>query len=107
VLKASANIGNVVGQLLFGFCGDAFGRSAVYGKELIIVIVAVIMIISVPDYLGGVGVTAWMTGFRFLMGIGECSSEVRQGVGGLQAQCGSAVEARLRRGSAAFHTSMC
>ncbi|PWN41311.1 putative PHO84-inorganic phosphate permease [Ceraceosorus guamensis] len=70
VLKASANIGNVFGQILFGFLGDTFGRSAVYGKELIIIIVAVIMIISVPDYLGGVGVTAWMTAFRFIMGIG-------------------------------------
>lgn len=70
VLKASANIGNVVGQLLFGFLGDFFGRSAVYGKELIIVIVAVIMIISAPDYLGGDGVTKWIFAFRVLMGVG-------------------------------------
>lgn len=70
VLKASANIGNIVGQLLFGFLGDSLGRSAVYGKELIIVIVAVIMIISAPDYIGGHGITVWMTAFRILMGIG-------------------------------------
>jgi PHS family inorganic phosphate transporter-like MFS transporter len=70
VLKASANIGNVIGQLLFGFLGDYFGRSAVYGKELIIVIVAVIMIISAPDYLGGEGVTKWIFAFRVIMGIG-------------------------------------
>ncbi|PWN87903.1 putative PHO84-inorganic phosphate permease [Acaromyces ingoldii] len=70
VLKASANIGNVLGQVLFGFLGDYFGRSAVYGKELIIIIVGVIMIISAPDYLGGVGVTAWIFAFRVLMGIG-------------------------------------
>ncbi|CEH14754.1 Inorganic phosphate transporter [Ceraceosorus bombacis] len=38
VLKASANIGNVFGQIIFGFLG--------------------------------VGVTAWMTAFRFIMGIG-------------------------------------
>jgi len=73
VLKASANIGNVAGQLIFGFLGDFFGRSAVYGKELIVIIVAVIMIISAPDYLtggDGVGVTYWIFAFRVLMGIG-------------------------------------
>lgn len=70
VLKATANIGNVIGQVLFGFCGDFFGRSAVYGKELIITIVGVIMIISAPDYLGGDGVTYWILAFRIVMGIG-------------------------------------
>lgn len=70
VLKAAANIGNVFGQLLFGFLGDALGRQAIYGKELILIIVAVIFIISVPDYLSPNGITGWITGFRFLMGIG-------------------------------------
>lgn len=70
VLKASANIGNIVGQLFFGFCGDMFGRSAVYGKELIIVIFAVILQISAPDSIGGHGITIWLAVFRFIMGIG-------------------------------------
>lgn len=70
VLKASANMGNIVGQLFFGFCGDMFGRSAVYGKELIIVIVAVILQISAPDSIGGHGITIWLAVFRFIMGIG-------------------------------------
>jgi PHS family inorganic phosphate transporter-like MFS transporter len=70
VLKAGANIGNVIGQLLFGFLGDFFGRSAVYGKELMIVIVAVILMISAPDKFGGVGVTKWIFGWRVIMGIG-------------------------------------
>ncbi len=51
VLKASANMGNIIGQIFFGFCGDMFGRSAVYGKELVIVIVAVILQISAPTRL--------------------------------------------------------
>ena len=89
VLKASANIGNVVGQLAFGFFGDFWGRSVLYGKELILVIVAVILVsspsqsshlaytdppllqmISAPDHLGGFGVTVWMCVFRVIMGIG-------------------------------------
>lgn len=70
VLKAAANIGNIVGQLFFGFCGDMFGRSAIYGKELIIVIIAVILQISAPDSIGGHGITIWLAVFRFVMGIG-------------------------------------
>ncbi|CAD6890796.1 unnamed protein product [Tilletia laevis] len=69
VFKASANIGNVLGQILFGFLGDKLGRTGVYGKELILVIVAVILAISAPDYLGR-GVTYWITAFRILMGVG-------------------------------------
>ncbi|PWZ03048.1 putative PHO84-inorganic phosphate permease [Testicularia cyperi] len=70
VLKAAANIGNIFGQTFFGFCGDMFGRSAVYGKELIIVIIAVIIQISAPDSIGGHGITIWLAVFRFIMGIG-------------------------------------
>lgn len=70
VLKAAANVGNIFGQLFFGFCGDMFGRSAVYGKELIIVIIAVILQISAPDSLGGHGITIWLAVLRFVMGIG-------------------------------------
>ncbi|KAK0542984.1 hypothetical protein OC846_006332 [Tilletia horrida] len=69
VFKASANIGNVLGQVLFGMLGDKLGRTGVYGKELMVVIVAVILTISAPDYLGK-GVTYWITAFRILMGIG-------------------------------------
>lgn len=47
-VNAAANIGNVVGQISFGFMGDAFGRKFVYGKELIVAIVGIIMIISLP-----------------------------------------------------------
>ncbi|KDN52562.1 MFS general substrate transporter [Tilletiaria anomala UBC 951] len=70
VLKASANMGNVIGQLLFGFLGDFWGRSVLYGKELALVIFAIILMISAPDQLGGLGVTIWICVFRALMGIG-------------------------------------
>lgn len=43
--KAAANIGCVVGQLGFGAAGDIFGRKAVYGKEMMIVIVSTILLI--------------------------------------------------------------
>ncbi|KAE8230745.1 hypothetical protein CF326_g4248 [Tilletia indica] len=72
VLKAAANIGNVFGQILFGLLGDVIGRSYVYGKELVIVIIAVALMISVPStpHFSANAITGWITGFRFLMGIG-------------------------------------
>ena len=74
-VNAAANIGNVVGQVSFGFLGDAFGRKFVYGKELIIAIIGIIMIISLPVN-GSAGLTTgvqkmwWLFGFRFLLGVG-------------------------------------
>lgn len=74
-VNAAANIGNVIGQLSFGFLGDAFGRKFVYGKELIVAIIGIIMIISLPVN-GSAGLTTgvskmwWLFGFRLLLGIG-------------------------------------
>jgi PHS family inorganic phosphate transporter-like MFS transporter len=74
-VNASANIGNVVGQMLFGFFGDNFGRKFVYGKELIVALIGIIMIISLPvnntpGLTNGVQKMWWLFGFRFLLGIG-------------------------------------
>lgn len=32
-VNAASNIGNIIGQVSFGFLGDTFGRKFVYGKE--------------------------------------------------------------------------
>jgi PHS family inorganic phosphate transporter-like MFS transporter len=74
-VNAAANIGNVIGQIMFGFLGDAFGRKFVYGKELIIAIVGIVMIISLPingvkGLTKGVEKMWWLFGFRLLLGIG-------------------------------------
>ncbi|KAH7024680.1 major facilitator superfamily domain-containing protein [Microdochium trichocladiopsis] len=74
-VNAAANIGNVIGQISFGFLGDAFGRKFVYGKELIIAIVGIIMIIALPVHnspglTDGVSKMWWLFGFRLLLGIG-------------------------------------
>lgn len=73
--NAAANIGNVIGQLSFGFLGDAFGRKFVYGKELIVAIIGIILIISLPvngtaGLTTGVSKMWWLFGFRMLLGIG-------------------------------------
>ncbi|SPO42355.1 uncharacterized protein PSANT_00038 [Moesziomyces antarcticus] len=69
VLKASASMGNVIGQLLFGFLGDFWGRSVLYGKELMLAMAAIVLIISAPDSIHGMGVTIWMAVFRFMLGL--------------------------------------
>lgn len=71
-VNAAANIGNVVGQVLFGFLGDSFGRKFVYGKELIVAIVGIILTISLPNHHiePARNKMWWLFGFRILMGIG-------------------------------------
>ena len=71
-VNAAANIGNIIGQLSFGFMGDAFGRKFVYGKEMIIMIVGVILVISLPNHMGGPTRNKfwYLFGMRVLMGIG-------------------------------------
>lgn len=90
-VNAGANIGNVVGQvsslslssnscsrlltssekLLFGFLGDAFGRRFVYGKEMIVAIIGVILLIAMPNSIQPTHDKFWyLFGFRVLLGIG-------------------------------------
>lgn len=71
-VNAGANIGNVIGQLGFGFLGDAFGRKFVYGKELIVAIIGIILVISVPNHLPGPTHNKfwYIFAFRVFMGIG-------------------------------------
>jgi PHS family inorganic phosphate transporter-like MFS transporter len=71
LLKASANIGSVIGQFLFGYCADAFGRKAIYGKELMLIILATILCISTPTgTLSPNGCLIYLTMFRILLGVG-------------------------------------
>lgn len=71
LVNSASNIGNVVGQLSFGFLGDAFGRKFVYGKELIICIVGTILVISLPNSIPTPTLKMiWIFAFRFLMGVG-------------------------------------
>lgn len=63
-------IGMILGQLLFGFFGDALGRHKVYGKELILTITGTLLLIVAPPHLNHAGIVAWLTAFRILTGLG-------------------------------------
>ncbi|KZV84846.1 MFS general substrate transporter [Exidia glandulosa HHB12029] len=70
-IKAGANIGSVIGQFTFGYLADSLGRKAVYGKELMLIIFATIMCISVPtNDLSPSGVLIWIGVFRIVLGVG-------------------------------------
>ncbi|KAF9521831.1 MFS general substrate transporter [Crepidotus variabilis] len=70
-VKAGANIGSVIGQFLFGFLADSLGRKAVYGKELMLIILATILTMTTPTgSLSPEGSLIYLGIFRILLGIG-------------------------------------
>lgn len=70
-IKAGANIGSVIGQFAFGYAADAFGRKAVYGKELMLIIFATILSITTPTgSLSPEGSLIYLGVFRIVLGIG-------------------------------------
>ncbi|KJA23707.1 hypothetical protein HYPSUDRAFT_39540 [Hypholoma sublateritium FD-334 SS-4] len=70
-VKAGANIGSVIGQFAFGYAADALGRKAVYGKELMLIIFATIMTLTVPTgSLAPDSCLIYLGIFRILLGVG-------------------------------------
>ncbi|PPR02809.1 hypothetical protein CVT26_009595 [Gymnopilus dilepis] len=70
-VKASANIGSVIGQFAFGYFADALGRKAVYGKELMLIILATILCITTPTgSLSPNSCLIYLGIFRILLGVG-------------------------------------
>ncbi|KAI0330975.1 MFS general substrate transporter [Cubamyces sp. BRFM 1775] len=70
-IKAGANIGSVIGQFAFGYSADYFGRKAVYGKELMLIILATIGTICDPTgALSPSGSLIWLAVWRIILGIG-------------------------------------
>lgn len=71
LVNAAANMGNIIGQLSFGYLGDIYGRRFVYGNELIIGIVGLILLISLPNSIPTATLkSVWIFCWRFVLGIG-------------------------------------
>ncbi|KAF8968635.1 phosphate transporter [Flammula alnicola] len=70
-VKAGANIGSVIGQFAFGYAADSLGRKAVYGKELMLIILATILTLTTPTgTLKPDSCLIYLGVFRILLGIG-------------------------------------
>ncbi|CAF1207793.1 unnamed protein product [Rotaria sordida] len=70
IVKGITNVGNLIGQLLFGFLSDSKGRKSVYGIELLIIIVGTIGSAMAGSAATGVGTLGFLGFWRLLLGIG-------------------------------------
>ncbi|KAI9494121.1 major facilitator superfamily domain-containing protein [Zychaea mexicana] len=68
--KGMVSFGQLCGQLTFGFLGDAFGRKAIYGLELLVIIIATINCATAGSAVEGVGAVGFLGFWRFVLGFG-------------------------------------
>ncbi|KAL6896219.1 inorganic phosphate transporter [Trichoderma longibrachiatum] len=63
-------LGSIVGQVLFGYLADRFGRTRLYGIELVLVIVSTIGVATSSHGYGDMSFLGLFIWWRFVMGIG-------------------------------------
>jgi MFS transporter, PHS family, inorganic phosphate transporter len=64
-------VGSCLGQLIFGFLADRYGRRKLYGFELIVVIFGTLGVAqSSAGYNGSMSILSWMMFWRFFVGLG-------------------------------------
>ena len=68
--------GSAVGQVLFGVLADRYGRTSLYGVELVIVIFSTIGVASASPGVDNMSIVGWLTAWRFLMGVGIGAEQV-------------------------------
>ncbi|KAG0053873.1 Inorganic phosphate transporter pho84 [Gryganskiella cystojenkinii] len=69
-LKGMASFGTLVGQLVFGYLGDAVGRKKIYGLELMIIILGTLCCAMVGSNAKGSSAIGYLTFWRFVLGVG-------------------------------------
>ncbi len=70
-MSVSTLLGSIVGQLVFGYWADVYGRRRMYGLELMVSIGATFgVVMSSSGAAGSMEVLGWFIASRFLMGTG-------------------------------------
>jgi PHS family inorganic phosphate transporter-like MFS transporter len=71
LINSSLLTGTLVGQVVLGILGDRYGRRKMYGVELLILTCAtVLMSVAAKGALHSTNRVAWISVWRFVMGIG-------------------------------------
>ncbi|KAH7369103.1 major facilitator superfamily domain-containing protein [Plectosphaerella cucumerina] len=70
IINGCTLTGSIIGQLLFGFLADHYGRTRLYGIELVLVIVSTIGVATSSFGYGDMSFLGLFTWWRFVMGIG-------------------------------------
>ncbi|OJD37712.1 phosphate transporter [Diplodia corticola] len=70
LINMTTLVGSIVGQIVFGIFADKFGRTRLYGVELVIVIFSTLGVASASRGEGSMDILAWLLVWRFVMGIG-------------------------------------
>ncbi|KAI1204526.1 MFS general substrate transporter [Annulohypoxylon truncatum] len=71
VINLTTLTGTMIGMLIFGHLADRYGRKAVYGLELSIVVVATVgMTTASSGHLNSMNVYGWIGFWRAMLGIG-------------------------------------
>lgn len=69
-VKGMASFGTLVGQLVFGYLGDAVGRKKIYGLELMIIILGTLCCAMSGSNAKGSSAIQYLTFWRFVLGVG-------------------------------------
>lgn len=70
LVKASAQVGALIGQLGFGYLADRNGRKRMYGIELMIIVVCTCASALSATTVSGLSVFAVLSIWRIFLGIG-------------------------------------
>ena len=77
-INAITLTGSLVGQLVFGFLTDRFGRKRLYGVELIVVIFGTIGFVQCSAGYNNesMSILGWIMFWRFFVGLGKAEAQV-------------------------------
>jgi PHS family inorganic phosphate transporter-like MFS transporter len=70
LVKASGQVGTLIGQLLFGYLADQLGRKRMYGVELMIIVVCTVASALSASLNTGLSVFAVLAIWRIFLGLG-------------------------------------